>query len=207
MEDTLSRRDYGGSDIGFFFHLLSFLTFDFGYSYWDCSLILHIFPVSGVRRVGCRVAWRHALSLSRVPVALSRVGRVTCAAFFRSGFRTVLLLVRLTVSRLVTSYRAVVVTPHLTVRARDSIYTNVYMFLDTRGPIPTSAHFPWVVSPHASPPRGAPRSRSRLYATSRRLSALAKPKATGRETESRREGPTVPSREPYRTSEGPRAGT
>lgn len=85
MEDTLSRRDYGGSDIGFFFHLLSFLTFDFGYSYWDCSLILHIFPVSGVRRVGCRVAWRHALSLSRVPVALSRVGRVTCAAFFRSG--------------------------------------------------------------------------------------------------------------------------
>ena len=37
------------------------------------------------RRVGCRVAWRHALSLSRVPVALSRVGRVTCAAFFRSG--------------------------------------------------------------------------------------------------------------------------
>ena len=86
MEDTLSRRDYGGSDIGFFFHLLSFLTS------WDCSLILHIFPVSGVRRVGCRVAWRHALSLSRVPVALSRVGRVTCAAFFRSGFRTVLLL-------------------------------------------------------------------------------------------------------------------
>jgi hypothetical protein len=54
------------SDSSFIF--FRFLTFDFGYSYWDCSLILHIFPVSGVRRVGFRVAWRHALSLSRVPL-------------------------------------------------------------------------------------------------------------------------------------------